>query len=434
MCQARPWLLVLVAAALRTQAASAEVVAIGNRNCPTCECRQDDGQEWTSVLQVDVQVGHHRTEQAPTATGDVKAIPGKFEPKPVWLPVALFSTNASVGTRVANTFTGRSDGGLNSTGTKQMGETTSWDTIAGLILGVVAVAVVGACGLILVQDRRTHGSIRANPATRGSPAGLAAPIGTMSKGLLSPERPAVDSKGDSLVLTATALSHLVKKKGAGLPVPSPRTLAQMPIPRNSVPGRQVLLCDPSVWLHIEAYFTIQALQLYEVADSEATGVIDIMRGGMSEPHFVASVQPMDAIPRALMIAAAEKRGRPLCSCAPASVLSGASSSGFCSELEFRDNRGRPWGALVSHGPYTFTVCKQGSREALLVEGDQASGRLVVWLGDEVVAHAAMDNDCTQLEVGVKPHSDPLLMLSSVLAVLIFNPEDPGHMSPEPSCL
>jgi len=378
--------------------------------------------------------------------------------------VAVFHTNYSIETWVTDTFAEGSDGLLKATGGKHKEEMTSGDTSTGLMIGLIALAVMGACGLILVRDRRTMGSFndRLGPASRGSPMRTAAP-GTMSKGLLTPplersvgpversvgpERlagasfgasPVVTTKPDGIgsagnQTTARTLPPVVRKKGAGSPAPSPRTLAQMPIPRDSIPGRQVLLCDPSAWVHIEAYFTIQALQLYDVADSEATGVVDIMRGGMSEPHFVASVQPLDATPRALMIATSEQRGRPLCSCAPAGALGGIPSSGFCSELEFRDGRGRPWGALVPRGTDAYTIFKQGGREALHVEGDQASGRLVVRLGDEVVAHAAMDNDCTTLEVGVKPHTDPILMLTSVLAVLIFNPEDPGHMSTEASSM
>jgi len=429
---------------LRTKAAVAEAPVHEASKCLTCERRrEEDRQELTSVLQVDVQVGHR--PEAPTTAKEVKAILDEFEPRPVWFPVALFNTNNSVETWVSGTFAGSSDGAINSTGEKQTEETTSGDTGTSVIFVLVAVAVMGVCGLILVRDRRTVGNFNdgLGSVSRGSPSRRPATAGTISKGLLSPERSVGASLGPSPVLTTKTddigggnrtLPPVVRKRGTGSPAPSPRTLAQMPIPRDSVPGRQVLLTDPSAWVHIEAYFTIQALQLYDVADSEATGAVDIMRGGMTEPHFVACVQPMDATPRALMIATADQRGRPLCSCAPAGVLSGGSSSGFCSELEFRDSRGRHWGALVPRGPDTYTILKQGGREALFVEGDQASGRLVVRLGDEVVAHAAMDNDCTQLEVGVKPHTDPILMLTSVLAVLIFNPEDPGHISPERSSL
>lgn len=453
MCVARPRLLVLVAAVLRTEAA-----VHGASNLLTSECRQEeDRQELTSVLQVDVQVQGVRTDQAPTATKE--ASPGEFEPRPVWFPVALlnmntsvdpgalFSMKSSVDSGVAGLFAGGSDGTLNSTGEKQTVKTTSGDsgdTSVALMIGLIAMAVMGACGLAMVRDRRTLDSRyeRLGSASRGSP-GRTAAAGTMSnKGFQSPNRSAsarASTLGASPALTTKTLPPavmppLVKRRGTGSPAPSPRTLAQMPIPRDSVPGRQVLLSDPRDWGNMEAYFTIQALQLSDVADSEATGTVDIMRGGLSEPSFVASVQPMDAAPRALMLTTADQRGRPLCSCSPAGVLSGTSTTGFCSELEFRDSRGRPWGSLVPHGPDIYTIFKQGGREVLLVEGDQASGRLVVQLGDEVVAHAAMDNDCTQLEVGVKPHTDPILMLTSVLAVLIFNPEDPGHLSPEHSNL
>jgi len=431
MCLAQPWLLVLVAAVLRTQAAAAEAAVHDPSQCL-------DRQELTSALQVDVQVGHRA--EAPTMAKE--ATPGDFEPRRVWFPLALFSANYSVETWVANTFVGGSDGMMNSTGDKQTEETSSGDASTGVVFFLLAVALMAVCGLAMMRNGRTDASFNdgLGSVSRGTASRRPAAAGTMSKGLLSRERSARASLGALPVLTTKTLPPLVKMRGTGSPAPSPRTLAQMPVPRDSVPGRQVLLTDPSAWVHIEAYFTIQALQLYDVADSEATGAIDIMRGGQwtpldatspsPQPHFVASVQPMDATPRALMIATADQRGRPLCSCAPAGVLSGASSSGFCSELEFRDSRGRPWGALVPRGPDTYTIFKQGGREALLVEGDQASGRLVVRLGDEVVAHAAMDNDCTMLEVGVKPHTDPILMLTSVLAVLIFNPEDPGYLSPE----
>jgi len=436
MCLARPWLLVLVAAVLRTQAAAAEAAAHEASQCL-------DRQELTSVLQVDVQVGHRA--EAPTTAKE--AIPGDFEPRPVWLPLALFSTNNSVETWVAGTFAGGSDGMMNSTGEKQTEEPTSGDTSTGVLLFLLAVAIMGGCGLLMVREHRTVGSFNdglPGSVSRGYQSRQTAAAGTTSKRLLSPERSAAASLGPTPVQTTKTLPPVVEhcpypppvveKRGTGSPAPSSRTLAQMPVPRDSVPGRQMLLTDPSAWVHIEAYFTIQTLQLYDVADSDATGAVDIMRGGMSEPHFVASVQPMDATPRALMMATADQRGRPLCSCAPAVSYSGTSSSGFCSELEFRDSRGRPWGALVPRGSDTYTIFKQGGREALFVEGDQTSGRLVVRLGDEVVAHAAMDNDFTMLEIGVKPHTDPILMLTSMLAVLIFNPEDPGYVSPERSSL
>jgi len=452
MYLARRWQLVLVTAAFRTQAAAAEAAdaAVQASNCLTCKPREEDRPELTSVLQVDIQVDH-RARQAPATARD--AIVGEFGPRPAWFPLALLGTNSSIETWVARKFASSSDELLKVTGGKHTEETTSGGTSTGMMIGLIALAIMGACGLILfVPDRRTMSSINARlrPASRGSPTRTAAG-GTMSKGLLSPpqqsarhersagpeqcgpERPVLTTKTDTVSSPGRTFPPVVKKKVMGSSPPSPRTLAQMPIPRDSVPDRQVLLCDPSAWLHIEAYFTIQALQFFDVVDSEATGVVDIMRGGMSEPHFVASVQPMDGTPRALMIATAEQRGQPLCSCVPGGFVGGASSAGFCSELELHDNRGRPWGTLVPRGTNTYAICKQGGREALLLEGDQASGRLVVRLGDgEVVAHAAMDYDCTQLEVGVKRHTDPILMLTSVLAILIFNPEDPSNISPEAS--
>jgi len=49
---------------------------------------------------------------------------------------------------------------------------------------------------------------------------------------------------------------------------------------------------------------------------------------------------------------------------------------------------------------------------------------MVKLGEEIVAHAAHNGPKKQVEIGVKPQIDPVLMLICVLAVLIFNPEEP----------
>jgi len=183
--------------------------------------------------------------------------------------------------------------------------------------------------------------------------------------------------------------------------------------------RRLNLCEPSVWTNIQAYFCIPAEHLYTVADSESTGSFDILRGGPMEPVFAASVRPYGSCPRALLLSAATMRERPLASCAATS----SRALYHCAELELRGQDNRFWGTLIAQGSDIYSVYQSGTRQVLVLEGDQANGRLVVWLGDEVVAHAARGPDGEHLEVGVRPQIDPVLMLICVLAVVIFNPED-----------
>lgn len=297
-------------------------------------------------------------------------------------------------------------------------------TGSGAMMGIAVVvlaAVLASCLLIAARNPGTgHGGRGPTPQAqqnRGS-------FGTTPKGFSTPPVAGSPSPTPSLVtLRAREALRGGKKNGAGSPAPSPRTLAQMSVPRASITDRKMQLCDPSAWSHIEAYFTIQANQLYDVADSEATGTVDILRGGPLEPVFLASVLPWDNSPRALLISSSNHMGQPLCSCAPAGAL-GLSSGGFCSELELRDAAGRAWGILAPIGADAYCVSMHVGKQVLTMQGDQSSGRLIVRSGEEVVAHAAMDGEGMQLEVGVKQHTDPVLMLTCVLAVLIFNPE--GH--------
>merc|ERR1719237_751617 len=98
--------------------------------------------------------------------------------------------------------------------------------------------------------------------------------------------------------------------------------------------------------------------------------------------------------------------------------------GMCIGVELRDNAGKHWGSLAPYGAETYKVLLPGGHEVLTLEGDQVAGRIVAKTGGLIVAHAAMDAEGRQLEVGIKPKTDPLLVMSIVLAVLIFNPEDP----------
>jgi len=201
---------------------------------------------------------------------------------------------------------------------------------------------------------------------------------------------------------------------------SPWQLTQTALSSHGLEQR-IQLCEPgAAWSHIDLYFTISTEVLQSIADSdEATGAFDVWRGGGGalEPLFAASVLPWGSSPRALVIYAVGNRGELLASCAPSVVNP-------CSELEIRDQDSRVWGTLSPQGSDTYAVFQGHGRRVLNLLGNQDTGQLMVKLGEEVVAHAAHNGPKKQVEIGIRPQVDPVLMLVCVLAVLIFNPEEP----------
>jgi hypothetical protein len=196
--------------------------------------------------------------------------------------------------------------------------------------------------------------------------------------------------------------------------------------------RKPQICDPSLWQHLVPLYCVHANQIFDVVEPGSWGNLDIfpyfqMQG---PPIFVAAVMPFGSSPRALLMTAANERSRALCSCAPSS-----GGTGPCSELELHDSEGRLWGSLALSGQNYVVFLRQIGTEratepAFRIEGDNQSGKLFVKDRDgEVIAHSGIDDRGTQLEVGVAPETDPILMLTFVIAVLVFNPAGPPFVTP-----
>jgi len=211
-----------------------------------------------------------------------------------------------------------------------------------------------------------------------------------------------------------------QQSGFGQSSLSPWQLTQTALSSHGLEQRPQL-CEPAAaWSHIDLYFTISTEVLQEIADSEdSTGAFEVWRGGggRPEPLFAASVLPWGSSPRALVMYAVGNRGELLASCAPSVIHAG-------SELEIRDQDSRVWGTLSPQGSDTYAVFQGRGRRVLNLLGNQETGQLMVKLGEEVVAHAAHNGAKKQVEIGVRPQVDPVLMLVCVIAVLIFNPEEP----------
>lgn len=200
---------------------------------------------------------------------------------------------------------------------------------------------------------------------------------------------------------------------------SPQQLTQTALSSHALEQR-LHLCKPgAAWSPIDTYFTISTDSLQNIAESDdATGDFEVLRGGSrQEPLWVVSVLPWGSAPRALVIYDARNRGECLAACAPSVVNSG-------SELEIRDQDGRIWGTLSPQGSDTYAVFQGPGRPVLNLLGNQDTGQLMVKIGEEIVAHAAHNGQKKQVEIGVRPQVDPVLMLVCVLGVLIFNPEEP----------
>lgn len=182
------------------------------------------------------------------------------------------------------------------------------------------------------------------------------------------------------------------------------------------------------------FFLVKADELYNVADTgEAGGALEILDGGTKRPVLVTSIKQFGAKPRVLTLASALEPDRPCASSTPCMMVS--MEEEICHKIELRGNfdsaagrtveDGRIWGTMLPLSSDTYGVFFQGQKEPLIMlEGDQENGRLTAKVGGEVVAHATRDSDGDHLEIGVNPHVDPILMLMCILAVVIFNPEEP----------
>lgn len=178
------------------------------------------------------------------------------------------------------------------------------------------------------------------------------------------------------------------------------------------------------------FFWIKADQLYNVADSQDSGSLEIYDGGTGRPVLIAAVRPFGAMPRALTIASAADPVQPLASSAPCMMIS--MQEEICHKLEIRGKDNRMWGTLLPISSDSYGIYQARKDPVLTLDGDQENGCLTAKMGGEIVARAARDRDGDHLEVGVKPHIDPILMLMCVLGVVIFNPEEPEPTG-DPAC-
>lgn len=213
------------------------------------------------------------------------------------------------------------------------------------------------------------------------------------------------------------LQPIIPHTGSTRQLPKPHHLSHMALSKAGL-ERQVRICDPSLWPQAHPYFTIRAKELQILADGEgSSGTFDVFRGiGIVEPVFRVSVMPWGSSPRALLIFAVERAGEMMGYSAPTSVDNDV-------EFEIFDQNSRSWGMLIAQGGDMYAVRQDGGRQVFSLFGNQETGQLQVKLGEEVVAISAHNDAVNQVEVGIKPEVDPVLMLISMLSVLIFNPED-----------
>lgn len=245
-------------------------------------------------------------------------------------------------------------------------------------------------------------------ATRSSAAAAATPPRKAPVPILGLER-----------LTMTSLGT---RRGASSPAPSPRRIAGMALSRPGLEAK-LLICDPSIWSHMEAFFLVQAERL--PAEIGSVGDFDIIRGVSQEIAFRANVTATPPMGKRVFTLSVPGRAGHLVACTPSpgacSVVQGQIVEP-CSELQIKNKEDVVWGTLSARGGDRYAVRRRGE-QVLALEGDQDSGRLIVFLEGEPIAHAARSAASEHLEVGVKPNIDPILMLACVLSVVIFNPEE-----------
>uniref|UniRef100_A0A7S1RYC0 Uncharacterized protein n=1 Tax=Alexandrium catenella TaxID=2925 RepID=A0A7S1RYC0_ALECA len=206
------------------------------------------------------------------------------------------------------------------------------------------------------------------------------------------------------------------------PAPSPRRMAQSSLSRPGI-DHKLFLCERNLWAHFEAFFSIRAEQL--PAEFGKVGDFDVLRGALLKPVFHGSVRLLDR-GRRVFVLSASATDTLLASCRP-SPGSCSIADGYavepCSELQIRNKDNIVWGTVAPRAQDSYGVF-QGEKQVFSLEGDQEAGRLIAYLEGEPIAHAARSSssEC-HLEVGVKPHIDPILMLIVFLSVVIFNPEE-----------
>lgn len=235
--------------------------------------------------------------------------------------------------------------------------------------------------------------------------------------LAIPERPSFLSNRPSLNPISSA--------------PSPRRMAGLALLRPGM-ERKLLISDPAMWSHMEAYFRVPIAQM--PVESTSTGDFDIIRGVSQETAFRASVVTTPPIGKRVLSLSVPGRDVHLATLSPApgacSVVGGQVVEP-CSALQLRSKDGSVWGTLLSNGEDRYSVHRAGE-QLLMLEGNQEEGCLVVFLEGEPIAHAARSDGSKYLEVGVKPSVDPILMLACILAVVIFDPTDVA--TPVPSSM
>jgi len=311
--------------------------------------------------------------------------------------------------------------------------------IIGLLIVVAVVGIVFVARDALPQQSQMGKAARRPDAAQGSAQERTrAPPAMLSRPTLPGAdrgRPSIQRQRPSMVTTAglrQASQSMLPDRGslparASSPAPSPRRIANMPTTNQA--GRKLLLADPSIWNQFEAFFLIAADRL--PAEVGTVGDFEILRGVSHEPSFYASVACAPPTGKRVFALAAAGRPSALSSCAPspgACPMVGGQAMEPCSELQIRNQDNIIWGTLTPRGADRYSV-HRGKEQVLTLVGDQDSGRLVVYLEDEPVAHAARSQGSEYLEVGVKPTIDPILMLTCILAVVIFNPEEVASQPP-----
>mmetsp|Transcript_80292 Transcript_80292/g.236156 ORF Transcript_80292/g.236156 Transcript_80292/m.236156 type:complete len:476 (+) Transcript_80292:71-1498(+) len=473
MCNALPWaslpvLLVLVCAAADTDCSHAgevrtcaSLLAGGASSASSFTGRgaaTADEEEFTSVLQLSVAVDANRSgavaPDAQRAAAQEAAIVAETQ-------AVLLATNVSMDSSSEHAPPRQADPRLRPPHDLRI----SWLAMAAwhqagvpastLALVVVLFLLVFTGAIIILYDKVNTPSENGNPARsrqHGGAAASNAPLGPLEPyqfprlstqrpsnmpGLFSrpgsmpaaqaqspAARPPKEVRQQALApLQIPVTRHVSPMSLTSEPAPSPRRMAQSSLSRPGI-DQKLFLCERNIWAHFEAFFSIRAEQL--PAEFGKVGDFDVLRGALLKPVFHGSVRLLDR-GRRVFVLSATATDTLLASCRPSpgscSIVDGYAVEP-CSELQIRNKDNIVWGTTAPRAQDSYGVF-QGEKQVFSLEGDQEAGRLIAYLEGEPIAHAARSASCEYLEVGVKPHIDPILMLIVFLSVVIFNPEEDG---------
>lgn len=205
---------------------------------------------------------------------------------------------------------------------------------------------------------------------------------------------------------------------------SPRTIVTETPGMPSTVRKGLIMGDTSEWLSLRgSHFTIRVAEI-----PKASGALKIYQGEPPKPVLSAILLQPSQGPRRLMLSPLLQASSPSEEAAAARAASAAAFASCaplggrepCAELDICGKDGRPWGAIVFKGDGTYSLFRDKTTLALTFQEDRYTGRLLAFAEDEAVAAAQPCAESDDVEVGVKPDIDPILILVCVLGVLIFD--------------